>query len=408
MRLTALPPRVLRRVALVDPRSGGLLDDALCVVLRAPASYTGEDTVELSCHGSPALLQLVIERIIDAGARLAAPGEFTRRAFLNGRLDLAQAEAVALLIGARTERAVALSARAVAGALSERLRRVHDGLLDVVAGLEVTLDFPDEHVGLEVEPAVKTLAPLCDEVGRVLEAARRGHAAHAGLTMAIVGPPNAGKSSLLNALLGRERAIVSPLPGTTRDVVEGVIVLGGVRVRMLDTAGLGAARDPIDAEGMRRTRMAMAESDALVVVQDGSAPIDLAVLAETERRPRVLVRAKSDLPADSSHRGNAAVAVSALSGAGIDELLAALVDMVQVCAGVDGDEGGLVATLRQIELLDALQGALERSVAALVSVPLEGALIDLREAMSVAASILGIDVGEAVLDRVFSSFCLGK
>ena len=401
-------PRELRRVWLVDPLTGGLLDDALCVVMRAPASYTGDDVVELSCHGSPAVLRMVIERIIGAGARLAAPGEFTRRAFLAGRLDLAQAEAVALLIGARTERAVALAARAVAGALSERLRAVHEGLLDLIAGLEVTLDFPDEHVGLDVEPAIETLTALREEVAQLRDSARRGRLVHEGLTIAIVGPPNAGKSSLLNALLGRERAIVSPLPGTTRDVVEGVIALGGVPVRLLDTAGLGEARDAIDAEGMRRTRLAIAESDLLLVVQDGSAPVDRAVLVGTAERPHLLIRAKLDLPVHASHAGLDAIAVSSCAGIGLEALVAALTDIVRQRTGMDGDEAGIVASLRQLELLDALYTALSRCVEALATAPLEGGLIDAHDAMGTVAAILGIDVGDAVLDRIFSTFCLGK
>jgi tRNA modification GTPase len=406
--LTAFPPRQVRRVSLVDPRTGDLLDEAVCLIMRGPASYTGEDVVELSCHGSPALLRMVMERIIDAGACLAGPGEFTRRAFLAGKLDLAQAEAVALLIASRTERAVALAARAVSGAVSERLRAVHDALLGLVAGLEVTLDFPDEQVGLEVEPALKALSRLREDVLRVRELARRGRLVHEGVTVAIVGPPNAGKSSLLNALLGRERAIVSPLPGTTRDVVEGVIALAGVPVRLLDTAGLGAARDAIDAEGMRRTRLAMEDSQLLVVVQDGSVPIDPAILAETGKRRHLLVRAKADLPAHASHAAVAAIAVSSCTGAGLDELLCALADAVSERVGMDQDEPGIVASLRQLELLDTLYMALTRFGDALSTAPLEGALVDARDALQAVAQILGADIGDAVLDRIFSTFCVGK
>jgi tRNA modification GTPase len=406
--LAEFPARRLRRVALAHPVSGVPLDDALCVVMRAPGSYTGEDVVELSCHGSPVLLRLVVELIVGAGARLAEPGEFTRRAYLNGRLDLAQAEAVALLIGARTERAVALAARAVAGGLSARLRATHDGLLDLVAGLEVTLDFPDEHVGLDVEPAVKALTRLRDEVGQVLEAARRGRVVHDGLTVAIVGAPNAGKSSLLNAVLGRERAIVSPLPGTTRDVVEGVIALGGVPVRLLDTAGLGEARDVVDAEGMRRARLAIAESDLLLVVHDGSAPVDAAVLGETTGRARLLVRAKRDLPAHASHAALDAIAVSALTGAGMDDLVGALTAAVRRRASEDGDEGGIIASLRQLELIETLHRALGRCVESVAAAPLEAALVDVHEAVGAVAGLLGVEVGDSVLDRIFSTFCVGK
>ena len=406
--LAALPPRRLTRVALIDPRTGSAVDDALCAVMPGPASYTGEDVVELSCHGSPALLRLVVERIIESGARLAEPGEFTRRAFLNGRIDLVQAEAVALLVGARTERAVTLAARALAGGLSERLRGVHEALLDVVSGLEVTLDFPDEHVGLDVEGAIKAVTGLADDVGRLLAAARRERLVYEGLTVALVGPPNAGKSSLLNALLGRDRAIVSPEPGTTRDIVEGGLVVDGIAVRLLDTAGLGAAQDTIDAEGMRRTRLAIAESDLLLVIQDGSVPVDVTVLAETAGHARVLVQAKSDLGGHPSHQALEAVAVSALTGEGLDRLLAAIGHAVRVDAEIHGDEIAVVTSLRQTELLDALHRALEQGADALVNSPLEAALVDLREAMSIVSGMLGLTIDNAVLDRIFATFCLGK
>lgn len=375
----------------MDPATGERVDQALCVVMRAPRSATGEDVVELSCHGSPALLRMVTRWLIAGGARLAEPGEFTRRAFLNGRLDLAQAEAVALLIGARSERAVALAARALAGGLSERARALREDLLDLVAGLEVTLDFPEEHAGLDVEKA------------------RQGRVVHDGITVALVGPPNAGKSSLLNALLGHERAIVAPTPGTTRDVVEGTIALEGVPVRLLDTAGLDRPRDPVEAEGIRRSRRAIEESDLLLVVLDGSIEPDARVLAETENCARILVRAKSDLsPHPAAACLGEAVAVSALTGDGLDALARRLADEVGHRAASLGDEGGIVASLRQMELLDALARARASAEAALAEAPLEAALVDLRDALASASDILGIEVGDAVLDRIFSTFCLGK
>ena len=406
--LSTLPARRVARVALVA-EDGAPLDDALCVVMRAPHSYSGEDVVELSCHGSPALLRAILTRLTDAGARLAEPGEFTRRAFLNGRMNLAGAEAVALLIGARTERAARLAARALSR-FGDDVSRLRDELVDLVAGLEVRLDFPEERVGLSEADAAVILRRLGDTVDAWRRAGDHGRLVHEGLTIAIVGAPNAGKSTLMNALVGQERAIVAPTPGTTRDIVESTIAIAGVPVRMLDTAGLGEPEDGIDAEGMRRARKAIAESDVLVVVIDGSAPPDDTMTLETARKDRVIVFSKADLPrhpAAGNHDGNA-LAVSAVDGTGLSALKRALEDVVAARVGGDGDEGELVVSMRQRELLVALSRALHRATDALVVAPLEAALVDLGEALTLVSELLGVGVGDVVLDRVFASFCLGK
>ncbi|MBI2218540.1 MAG: tRNA uridine-5-carboxymethylaminomethyl(34) synthesis GTPase MnmE [Candidatus Rokubacteria bacterium] len=399
----------LRRVAIVDPGSGEALDDALCVVMHAPRSYTGEDVVEIHTHGSPGLLAMVVERLREAGARLAAPGEFTRRGFLNGRIDLAKAEAVALLIGARTDRAVVLAARALGGDLKRVAEQVREDVLDLIAGLEVTLDFPEDGVGLDVGAAGARVDALMGAVQRLVSGARRGRLVHEGLSIAIVGPPNAGKSSLLNALVGTDRAIVSATPGTTRDVVEATIAVDGVPVRLLDTAGLGTARDAIDAEGMRRSRKALEESDAVIVVLDRSVAPDGSILDDTAHRPRVVVLAKADLPADPAVGAlSGAVHVSALTGAGLDTLLVELESFVASRSGTDGDEGALVASLRQLERLEDLERALARATRTLREAPLEAGLVDLHGAFGLTGELLGVEPRDDVLDRIFSTFCVGK
>src|SRR2546425_735215 len=240
-------------------------------------------------------------------------------------------------------------------------------------------------------------------------APRHGRVVHDGITVALVGPPNAGKSSLLNALLGRDRAIVSPVPGTTRDVVDGTITIAGVPVRLLDTAGLDVPRDAIEAEGIRRSRRAMEESDLLLVVLDGSILPDQRVLEETAGRARVIVRAKCDLPAHPAAAAQRdAVAVSAVSGEGIEALLERLAQEVEDRAAAAGDEGGIVASLRQFELLHALSTSLAAGECALGEAPLEAALVDLKDALDHAGAVLGVDVGDVVLDHIFATFCLGK
>ena len=403
--LDALPSHSQRHVVIVDPVSGDRLDGALCAVMRAPRSYTGEDVVELSCHGSPPLLRVVIERLCAQGARLASPGEFTRRAFLNGRLDLTQAEAVALLIGARTERAMMLAARGVAGELGRSLRAARERLVDLIAGLEVSLDFPEDGVGIDPAAAGVVVEMLVADVMALRTRAQRGRIVRDGITVALVGAPNAGKSSLLNALLGRERAIVSPIAGTTRDVIEATIELEGIPVRLLDTAGLGAPRDGLEAEGIKRTRAAIEESDLLLVVVDGSRPPPCDVFEETAARRRILVRAKSDLPPDpAAARMDQAVAVSALTGAGLGVLTERIGH--SVTSGHGGGE--LIASLRQMELLDVLEKALVAARRALQEAPLEVALVDFKDALRHVCSLLGVDVGDSVLDRIFATFCVGK
>jgi tRNA modification GTPase len=408
--IDAQPSHTVRRVRILDPDTGAPIDDALCTIMRAPRSYTGDDVVELSCHGGAALLAMVVERVCRAGARLAAPGEFTRRAFLNGRIDLARAEAVALLINARTERAVSLAARALEGELGARLGALREGLLDLAAGLEVSLDFPDDGVGIDVDVARARIEALLSDVDTLRAAARRGRLVHDGITIALVGRPNAGKSSLLNALLGRARAIVAPTPGTTRDVVEGVMEIAGVPVRLLDTAGLGTPGDAIEAEGMKRSQAAIDESDLVIVVVDGSrARADDDLERTVIGRRALLVQSKSDLGVHADAAALAdAIAVSSITGAGLAALRARIVQEIAALAGASDDEGQIAATLRQAEGLARVARALSAAASALPAVPLEAALVDLREALREVSGLLGVDLGDAVLDRIFATFCVGK
>ncbi|HEV8440228.1 MAG TPA: tRNA uridine-5-carboxymethylaminomethyl(34) synthesis GTPase MnmE [Methylomirabilota bacterium] len=409
--LVAAPSRRVLRARIVEPDTGAPLDEALVVAMPGPRSYTGQDVVELSCHGNPILLAEIVGRLVAAGARLAAPGEFTRRAYLNGRLDLVQAEAVAELIAARTDRAVRLAARQLRGTLASEIGMLREWLLDLVAGLEVALDFPEDEIGLSRPDALKRVLELAAGLEALAAGARRGRAIQEGLRLVLTGTPNVGKSSLLNALLGAERAIVSPAPGTTRDLVEGELVIAGIAVRLVDGAGLGAPSDAIDAEGMRRARTAVAESDLVVVVLDRSRPLgsaDLDILAFTEARERLLVANKSDLPAVWDEPSIEACVCSAVTGAGLDHLRDRIREWVERRTAADGDEGGIVASLRVVESLDRAVSLLRHAAAEMESVPFEAVLVDLREALTTLGQTLGLEADDAVLDRIFSRFCVGK
>ena len=409
--IAAARPRMLHRVRVVDPATGAQLDDALAAFMPGPHSYTGEDVVEISCHGSPVLLAEIVSKLVNDGVRFAEPGEFTRRAYLNGRLDLVQAEAVALLIGARTERAARLAARQVDGALSAELRALRESVLGLVAGLEVSLDFPDEAVGASRGAAGGRCQEIAARLGRLVAGARHSRLLDEGLVVMLAGAPNVGKSSLLNLLLGRDRAIVSPNPGTTRDVVDGVVTVDGVTVRLMDGAGLGTPKDAVDAEGMMRSRRAIDESDLVVVVLDRSrrrARADEEVLRLTAERPRLLIANKSDLPSAWADDRVDCVC-SALTESGIEDVRRCLAAWVKERVSIDADEGGIVASIRVIGRLEEARAGIESALEGLVGgIPLEAVLIDLRVALSALDETLGYQVDDAILDRIFATFCVGK
>ncbi len=422
-----------------DPHTGQQVDEALAVLMRAPRSYTREDVVEIDCHGGMIPLQEVLGLCLREGARLAQPGEFTLRAFLNGRLDLAQAEAVLDVVRARSAEGLRMAVEQLRGGLSERVRVIRAQLLRALAHLEANIDFPED----DVPPAdvLPDLHAALNDLQALIASAGTGMVFRQGIRTALVGRPNVGKSSLLNALLRVERAIVTPIPGTTRDTLEEVATLRGVPFVLTDTAGLREhhhTADPIEKIGMERTRRALAGADLVVMVFDGSQPLspaDMSIIEEVKRggpAARLAVLNKSDLPralnpqqlasvlarvraqaAEASETGEALeieiVEASATRPGGTDALEEKMAELV-LRGRVLPAPGE--ATITSVRHLNALQRARQHVEAAIASseqgVPAAFVAVDLHSALSALGEITGETVGEDLLDEIFSNFCIGK
>ena len=396
--------------------SGGRdIDEVLLAVMRAPHTYTCEEVVEITCHGGILPAKMVLDTVLECGARLAEPGEFTRRAFLNGRIDLAQAEAVADVIHSQTELALRAANEQLAGKLSQRINQLRDDMVEALAHIEAHIDFPEEDIAPDTRDQLTTrLNGAVGFMDELLRTADEGQILRRGIRAAIIGQPNVGKSSLLNQLLGRDRAIVSPIPGTTRDTIEETANIRGLPVVFIDTAGLREARDEIEAEGVRRSRQSLLQAEFILHIFDASEPVtdaDRDYLAEFRSKKRLLILNKSDLPAQlqlpadlQSH----AIRVSCLTGEGIEALKDAIKELVW--------SGEIKAEMLQVMINSRHQDALNRARAAtlraLATFRAEGTLelvaLDLRIAVNAVGEIVGKTTTEDLLDMIFSQFCIGK
>ncbi len=391
---------------------GGIIDQVMMLVMRSPRSYTGEDVVEITCHGGLAAPRLVLRRLIEEGARPADPGEFTRRAFLNGKMDLAQAEAVCELVQARSEKALRVAASQLKGDLSLRISEAEARLTGHLALIEANIDFPED----EVEAVDRTgLAARLGGIGRDLEALlatrARGKLIKDGIDAAIVGRPNVGKSSLFNRLVGADRVMVSDVPGTTRDVVDASVAVDGLVVNLHDTAGVLEAVDGIERAAVERTWKAVEESDLVLVVLDAAAPMDTvdeALLEQAAGRRRLAVFNKVDLGDAGGHVPECLeVRVSALAGLGIEDLRARIRRIAEDLAG--DVAGEILINERHAMCLEEAVEALERGRLALLDdLPLELAASDVRAALAALGGVTGSRATENLLDEIFSRFCIGK
>lgn len=402
---------------VVDPRTGKPLDEALCVVMRAPKSYTCEDVVEFHLHGGPLVVRKVLEMCLQEGARLARPGEFTERAFLNGRIDLLQAEAVATLVRARSEKVLELSLRHLKGAFGGKVEEWKRRLLLLEAHIEASCDFLDVPAeGIE-EHIQKELTALALEIKEELDRSKRLQPLEEGMLVVIAGKPNVGKSSLLNLLVGKERAIVTPFPGTTRDAIEEFVLLEGFPFRFVDTAGLRESEDPVERIGVERTRTYLERADYVLVVFDRSQPLgkeDREIADLVRSRPHLVVLNKSDLPqvltrkdVEALYPGESILEVSALTGEGREELLSTLVRYAQERLGPEEDL--VLLTVRQREELEGILRCLQEAQQAQASgAPLDVLGVLVNEALLGMQRLTGERVDEQLLDTIFTHFCIGK
>ncbi len=405
-----------RLADVLDPEDAERIDEALVTYFAAPNSYTAEDLVEIAAHGSPLVLNLVLNRALELGARLAEPGEFTQRAFLSGRMDLTQAEAVHDLIAAQTLAQARLAASQMGGAMSARVLPSKHALLELIALLEAGIDFAEDDLAVAPESEIlRRLAELRPPLAALAATFAHGRILHDGLTLAIVGRPNAGKSSLFNALVERDRAIVTATPGTTRDTVSERISLGGIPLELVDTAGLREAADEAERLGIARSREALADAAIVLLVIDGAAPIhaeDRSLVASLAGRPALIARNKADLAHQASLAPSAqfgtvpVIETSAVTGQGVPQLRAAI---LHLATGGAAAEPGMITNARQHQaILQSLAGLQDAEAAVQSAIPHEMVLLDLYRTLWALDSLTGQTTPDDILNLIFSTFCIGK
>ncbi|MBD3379877.1 MAG: tRNA uridine-5-carboxymethylaminomethyl(34) synthesis GTPase MnmE [Candidatus Omnitrophica bacterium] len=415
--LSGTPSHTIRRGRVTSP-AGDVIDEVLVSVMKAPRSYTAEDVVEINCHGGIVPVRKVLERCLSAGARLAEPGEFTKRAFLNGRLDLSQAEAVLDVIRSSTDAACRVALDQLKGGFSAKVVAIRDAVLDIVSAIELSIDFSQEDVEFPVTEKIGSrINRIAEEISELLSTADKGIILREGANIVICGRPNVGKSSLMNALLRHDRVIVTPVAGTTRDVIEETIDLGGVSARITDTAGIIETTDRVELEGIKRSKEKLEAADVVIFMLDSSRELsrkDEEIFDTVKAKETVIVANKSDLPAAFDTEAAAdkffrpVIKASVLKGEGLDEIETS-VKRLLFKGDTDLPEGVLVTSLRHRDLLRKALSALARQVEGQKG-PFnwELAASDLNEAVMHLGLITGEEVDDSVLDRIFSRFCIGK
>lgn len=401
-----------------DPSTGKTVDEVLASVMRSPNTYTREDIVEINCHGGMTPLRNVLELTVKNGARLAEPGEFTKRAFLNGRIDLSEAEAVLDLIRAKTDESRRIAFEQLRGRLSEKVLNLREQLTKMCVFIEAYIDFPEEEIEIASrKEIVESAETILKELASLLKSYDEGRFFREGLAAAIVGKPNVGKSSLLNALLQKDRAIVTDTPGTTRDTIEEYLNINGLPLRIIDTAGIREAHDMAEKEGVKRSIRAMEDADLVIVVIDGSEPLkdeDLEVLEKTRGKNTIIVINKSDLPVHGKTASqfepytSKILEVSSTRGDGLEKLKETIFQS-SVNNWEEQKEGVLITNLRHKIAIQAAYYSLKNGINAIETVkPLEIIAIEFRDALDRLGEIVGAVTTDDILNRIFSDFCIGK
>ncbi|MEH2392997.1 MAG: tRNA uridine-5-carboxymethylaminomethyl(34) synthesis GTPase MnmE [Nostoc sp.] len=401
------------------PQTQQLVDEGLLLIMKAPRSYTREDVVEFHCHGGIMAVQQVLQLCLENGARLAQPGEFTLRAFLNGRLDLTQAEGIADLVGARSPQAAQTALAGLQGKLAHPIRQLRANCLDILAEIEARIDFEEDLTPLDDKVIISEIEKIAAEITRLLETKDKGELLRTGLKVAIVGRPNVGKSSLLNAWSQSDRAIVTDLPGTTRDVVESQLVVGGIPIQVLDTAGIRETTDQVEKIGVERSRRAANAADLVLLTidaSDGWTEGDQEIYEQVQHRPLIIVINKIDLLEESERKiiqsqiqnPKSKIVTAAARNQGIDILETAILEIVKA-GKVQAADMDLAINQRQAAALTKAKISLKQVQATITQqLPLDFWTIDLRGAIQALGEITGEEVTESVLDRIFSKFCIGK
>ena len=390
------------------------MDEVVVTFFAKPHSYTTDDVIEISAHGSPVVLRHIVELCVAAGARLAEPGEFTSRAFLNGRIDLTQAEAVRDLIESQTVYQARVAAQQLDGALSRTLKPIKDKLVHLIAQLEAGIDFAEDDISVLADSVIlEHIADVQFPLEQLRASFAYGKIVHEGLTLAIVGRPNVGKSSLFNQLVERERAIVTATPGTTRDLVTETVAIGGIPVRLIDTAGIRQSLDEAESMGIRKSREALADADLVLVVLDAShmsAADDAELLQQASTRPSIIVTNKIDLanPHEKSLDAGRGIFTSALTGQGIPELRAGILQHVRGKNGAEFEHAFLTSVRHRALIEDSLNALAASREAIAGKIPHEMLLLDLYNALRALDTITGATTTDDILNLIFSTFCIGK